>query len=342
MIFEVIIDKNYIPLLTMNKMNADIKKVSVVMCTYNGERFLREQLNSILAQDYPLYEIIVQDDRSTDDTWDILKSYCAAHPNLFKIYRNEEQLGFNRNFHTAMMRAKGDMIAISDQDDIWFDNKIRLQVEKIGEADLCFSDYYTDETYTRPLKNYISPRTDFEHIIFYDCTPGHTMLLKTEFLKSIKLWDYTIFYDWWLSVHALMGNGLVKVEKALNWHRHYAGSVTTRVPKKGFFEPVAHPTWQPYVWGYIHRLRLLRKRNFRFFYQYISQHTDAKRLPVPAKLAQLMTSRKPFALLRLCCLCCKYYDRVYPGKPHGISGRIHGFFYPMISAYGNDLFNLEK
>ena len=67
----------------MNKMNADIKKVSVVMCTYNGERFLREQLNSILAQDYPLYEIIVQDDRSTDDTWDILKSYCAAHPNLF-------------------------------------------------------------------------------------------------------------------------------------------------------------------------------------------------------------------------------------------------------------------
>lgn len=339
---RTLIFKNYIPLLTMNKTNADIKKVSVVMCTYNGKRFLREQLDSILAQDYPLHEIIVQDDRSTDDTWDILKSYCAAHPNLFRIYRNEEQQGFNRNFHTAMLRATGDLIAISDQDDIWFANKISQQVQTIGEADLCFSDYYTDETYTLPLKNYISPRTNFEHIIFYDCTPGHTMLLKTDFLKRIKEWDYNIFYDWWLSVHALMGNGLVKTPKALNWHRHYAGSVTTRVPKKGFYEPVPHPTWQPYVWGIFHRLHLQHKRNYQFFYRYIYQHTDRKRQPLASKLAHLMTRRNPFALLHLCLLCCKHYDKVYPGNPHGLSGRIHGFFYPMIAAYGNDLFNLEK
>lgn len=60
----------------MNDDNSTPLTVSVVMCTYNGEQFLREQMDSILAQDYPLHEIIVQDDRSTDDTWDILQTYA--------------------------------------------------------------------------------------------------------------------------------------------------------------------------------------------------------------------------------------------------------------------------
>lgn len=71
----------------MNDDNSTPLTVSVVMCTYNGEQFLREQMDSILAQDYPLHEIIVQDDRSTDDTWDILQTYAKAHPGLFKLFR---------------------------------------------------------------------------------------------------------------------------------------------------------------------------------------------------------------------------------------------------------------
>ena len=103
----------------MNDDNSTPLTVSVVMCTYNGKQFLREQMDSILAQDYPLHEIIVQDDRSTDDTWDILQTYAKAHPGLFKLFRNDEQLGFNRNFHTALLRATGQYVAISDQDDIY-------------------------------------------------------------------------------------------------------------------------------------------------------------------------------------------------------------------------------
>lgn len=122
----------------MNDDNSTPLTVSVVMCTYNGEQFLREQMDSILAQDYPLHEIIVQDDRSTDDTWDILQTYAKAHPGLFKLFRNDEQLGFNRNFHTALLRATGQYVAISDQDDIWFPQKISKQVAAIGNADLCF------------------------------------------------------------------------------------------------------------------------------------------------------------------------------------------------------------
>ena len=120
-----------------------MKTVSVVMCTYNGARFLREQMDSILAQDNPLHEIIVQDDGATDDTLDILNTYARQHPQIH-VYRNEERLGFNRNFHTAMLRATGDFIAPADQDDIWFPQKPRRLVYEIGEADVCVGEYFTD------------------------------------------------------------------------------------------------------------------------------------------------------------------------------------------------------
>ncbi len=318
------------------------RRVSVVMCTYNGARFLREQMDSILAQDYPLYEILVQDDRSTDDTWDILEEYRRANPGLFRLFRNEVNLGFNRNFREAMLRASGDLVALADQDDIWFPQKIRLQVEAIGEADLCFSDYYTDPTYRLPLKVHVKPKTTFLHMLFYACTPGHSMLLRRDFIHGIPLWDDFIYYDWWLAVHAQMGRGLVKVDEPLDWHRHYVGSVTTRVIKKGFWEPAAHPTWQPYVMGYLHRLRLLRKGNVRRFYGYLALHIDRRRHPVAWRISRLMLRRDPLSLLRLCIICGRHYKDVYPGEPRGLSGRVHGFFYPLIAAYGCDLFKLEK
>ena len=326
----------------MKATNEATRRVSVVMCTFNGHKFLREQMDSILAQDYPLHEIIVQDDGSTDDTFDLLETYQRDHPGLVKVHRNIERMGFNRNFHTAMLRATGEFIAISDQDDIWFPQKIRRQVERIGEADLCFSDYYTDLHYVQPLRQHVQPRTDFEHMLFYANTPGHTMLLRADLLQRIPQWNYDIYYDWWLSMHAQMGRGLVKVDEPLNWHRHYDGSATTHVYRRGFYEAVPHPTWQPYVWGYFHRLHLQRKRNYRFFYSYLAEHIDARRHPLPAEIARLMLRRCPFAVLKLCCLCGRNFDKVYPGRPKGLKGRIHGFFYPLISAYGNDLFKLEK
>lgn len=192
----------------MNETSEQTTRVSVVMCTYNGRLFLREQMDSILAQDLKPYEIIVQDDLSTDDTWDLLETYQRDYPGLVKIHRNAERLGFNRNFHTAMLRATGDYIAISDQDDIWFPQKLRRQVEAIGTADCCVSEYYTDPTYERPLHHRVTPKLTFEHILFYDPTPGHVMLLRTSFVKNIPEWNYRIYYDWWLAVHALMGRGI--------------------------------------------------------------------------------------------------------------------------------------
>ena len=112
-------------------------RISVVVCTYNGERYLKEQLESILQQSYPVEEIIVQDDGSTDDTMQLLRDYAQRYPQI-KVYNNDSgQHGINANFFSAMQRAKGDYIAISDQDDIWEPDKLRLQAEAIGDKLLC-------------------------------------------------------------------------------------------------------------------------------------------------------------------------------------------------------------
>ena len=116
-------------------------RVSVVMCTCNGARYLREQMDSILGQDCPPSEIVVQDDLSDDGTWELLEAYRKGRPELFRLYRNETRLGFNRNFHTAILRATGDFIALADQDDIWFPSKLRLRIEGTCDNLLDLIDY---------------------------------------------------------------------------------------------------------------------------------------------------------------------------------------------------------
>src|SRR5476649_2579474 len=92
--------------------------VSIALCTYNGARFLSQQLDTLVNQTYRPIEIIVVDDCSTDDTFAILTEYAGRYPN-FKIYRNDVKLGFTANFEKAVKLCTGDLIALCDQDDLW-------------------------------------------------------------------------------------------------------------------------------------------------------------------------------------------------------------------------------
>lgn len=114
----------------MENSNGAAQKVSVVVCTYNGERYVREQIDSIIAQTYPIHEIILQDDGSTDGTFDILCDYANRYANV-TVWHNEAGKGVSRNFFSAMARATGDYIALSDQDDVWEKDKIEIQMEAL-------------------------------------------------------------------------------------------------------------------------------------------------------------------------------------------------------------------
>ena len=139
------------------------KTISVVMCTYNGaSRHLREQLDSIFAQTLLPGEIVVQDDCSTDDTMQVLREYADRAPEgvAMRIVQNTAQMGINANFFSAMRRAEGELIAVSDQDDIWMPTKLEKQLMFMQEKDCCmvFTSYITCDELGRNTGVIIAPR----------------------------------------------------------------------------------------------------------------------------------------------------------------------------------------
>src|SRR5688572_30528777 len=118
-------------------------KISVAMCTYNGADFLSDQLESIIAQSRPPDEIVVCDDGSTDETQTLLKQFAAASPVHVTLHFNEKNLGSVKNFEKAINLCTGDVIALSDQDDVWYADKLQL-IENVfraaPKAGLVFSD----------------------------------------------------------------------------------------------------------------------------------------------------------------------------------------------------------
>ncbi len=108
-------------------------KTSVALCTYNGEKFLQEQLDSILKQTVPVDEIVVCDDGSTDSTIEILESYSHKNPGIFKIFRNDVNLRSVKNFEKAISLCSNEIIFLSDQDDLWIENKVEKIVKTFQE-----------------------------------------------------------------------------------------------------------------------------------------------------------------------------------------------------------------
>lgn len=99
-------------------------RISVAMCTYNGARYLPEQLESFLRQQRAPDEVVICDDVSTDDTPNLLEDFVRAAPFEVRLHRNSANLGYSRNFMKAVALCTGDIIALSDQDDVWYPHKL--------------------------------------------------------------------------------------------------------------------------------------------------------------------------------------------------------------------------
>ena len=109
-------------------------KTSVVMATYNGSEFIREQLDSIKNQTMHVDEVVICDDRSKDDTVEIVRSFIADNSlQGWNIEVNEVNLGYGSNFNKALLKASGDYIFFSDQDDIWEPDKVETMVRIMEE-----------------------------------------------------------------------------------------------------------------------------------------------------------------------------------------------------------------
>ena len=208
-------------------------RVSVVLCTYNGESFIKEQLLSILNQTYPLHEIIIVDDCSTDNTVLIIES-LASESNIVKVYKNESNIGYNKNFEKALQLTSADIIAISDQDDVWHTQKIEILLEQWKENTLliyCDSVRFDKEIPEYPKSSRIVRRVEGKNprkLSVYNTVPGHAMLIKKELLSLSLPFNNNIYYDWWLAMVATCNGGISYNPSVLVYQRVHDNNVTIK------------------------------------------------------------------------------------------------------------------
>lgn len=101
--------------------------VSIIMPTYNSDQTVVESIQSVLSQTYKNWELIIVDDRSTDNTWQVIQTYADKYDNI-RVYQNKENLGAGASRNFAIKKAKGRFIAFLDSDDLWMENKLAEQI----------------------------------------------------------------------------------------------------------------------------------------------------------------------------------------------------------------------
>lgn len=111
----------------------EAKRISVVMAVYNGSKFLTAQLQSLVDQNRLPDELIICDDGSTDASYDILSEFTKNAPITTRLFQNDRNLGFSKNFEKCLGFASGDLVFFCDQDDVWLPTKIDVLVQRFNE-----------------------------------------------------------------------------------------------------------------------------------------------------------------------------------------------------------------
>lgn len=209
--------------------------VSVAMCTYNGGEYLQPQFESILKQTRPPDEIVIFDDCSTDGTREVLSEYAEEYPELISLHMNDQNIGLDQNFGRAIRACSGDVIAISDQDDIWDLEKLERQLDVFQHRDAALvfhnSTVATEsldpistlwETLTpeyRPSNN--EPNEQFRSLVRRNFVQGATMLFDVSLREyCLPIPDYW-FYDYWIATVAAYRGGVHGIDETMLTYRQH-------------------------------------------------------------------------------------------------------------------------
>ena len=212
-----------------------MKTISVVMATYNGEKYLRNQLDSIIPFLLPNDELIVSDDGSTDKTLDILNEYINRYPNIVLV--DGPHQGVVKNFEFGLSKSTKDVVLICDQDDIWLPEKID-KMRNVFSANenlyLVLHDMFISNDYK--IENNIEGVSSFErrrrkHGVFnnwwYSGYFGCCMGLSKSFLKKVlPFTKHVKLYDQWIGLLGEYYKSSLFINDKLIIHREHNNNVS--------------------------------------------------------------------------------------------------------------------
>lgn len=193
-----------------------ISEVAILLSTYNGELFLAEQLNSIIAQTFTDWKLYIRDDGSSDRTIDIIQKFVSLDDRiLFLASISEENLGVKASFFKLLMSVDSDYYMFCDQDDVWKPDKIELTLNKIKDSDnnrpaMVFTDLAVVDKQLNPINGSMMRsqnlrfHNQLSHLLVQNSVTGCTMLFNKKLKEKIKDTDVRnmLMHDWWLALVA--------------------------------------------------------------------------------------------------------------------------------------------
>ena len=318
----------------------DAATVSVVLCTYNGEKYLREQLDSVVNQTYPLHEIIIQDDGSTDNTLQIAHEYANRHDNII-VRTNTHERGINGNFFSALSTSTGDFIAICDQDDIWVQDKIARQVAAIGDTLMCtcHSKAFSEDGSFAHF-DHRKPNYGLLRLLFCNEIPGHAMLINRRLLELLPSQSecevmYRIrLYDFILAVTAAAHDSIVFVDEVLVHHRRYVDAATYTAYSgslHSFSNAMKIVAWSLKHYKAMKNATAERHAALKDFLQHLTPQTGVCAEGI--KFMELMLSHRFIDFMRLENMCLSHRFEVFHTRGKDPSNILRALLFPYTSLY---------
>lgn len=208
--------------------------ISVAMATYNGELYIRDQIDSILEQLNKLDELVISDDFSTDSTFDILTEYAQKDCRI-KIYRNKFGKGVVNNFQTAIYNCSNELIFFSDQDDVWLPNKVSKITQTFLEKPhikLIISDITIVDQELQTIESsffkFNKSRTGFINNLIKNSYIGCAMVINREYLMSLLPFPKQVpMHDWWIGICSELDGTSYFLNESLLLYRRHSETVTS-------------------------------------------------------------------------------------------------------------------
>jgi len=231
--FEYKYEQHNIPLSPSHK-----NMLTILLATYNGEKYLAAQLDSLLAQTYTNFTVRAHDDASTDATWDILNEYKSCYPNKFHLTRSATNSGSAKeNFLSLITTARDDYLMLCDQDDIWLPSKIEHTMAKMKAMEKRHPNtpllVHTDLQVVDQHLNVINPsfrqhtkrnynRRAFHQVLNINNATGCTIMYNLALAKLLtKPPKHCVMHDWWLKLVAIAFGKIDHVSEATMLYRQH-------------------------------------------------------------------------------------------------------------------------
>jgi glycosyltransferase involved in cell wall biosynthesis len=212
--------------------------IEILMATYNGEPFIHEQLDSIIAQSYSDWTLLIHDDGSQDATVDIVKKYAKKDSRIRLLEDGVATGGASANFGHLMAHSSAEYISFCDQDDVWMKDKLQACMQKMIELEakhgmaaplLVHTDLKPTDIDLKPMSHsfwayeHIDPRKNsLNRLLMQNVVTGNTMLInKTLVSKALPIPKDAIMHDWWIALVASAFGAIYPISKQMTLYRQH-------------------------------------------------------------------------------------------------------------------------